>query len=279
MFKCTSCGGSIVKRVSVTSRRRRVVCAFCNTVNIIIKVAESVLDTDTLAQEPEALTFMEPVYEEEEEEVVRYPWLETPPEEQFEEMRRELNIPPDVEIPPPGPHAPTVFPERELGIGEYPKEHDESFYRVNMGRLWGEAWEQLGDILGDEVFEEFAYPMLTQFADTPEYVDDLFTPKGGSRLRGQFINAVKENLNQYLLDRGIDITIGGGQPGELETAYLKFPELSDYAEDIIFRADHPDYIGKIPEHKMDPIVKKKHLELPYLAKVVTKVKQWEEENQ
>jgi len=148
-----------------------------------------------------------------------------------------------------------------------------------MGRLWGEAWEQLGDILGDEVFAEFAYPILTQFADTPEYVVDLFTPKGGSRLQGQYVRAVNANLNQYLLARGIDIMIGGGRPGELETAYLKFPELSDYAEDIMFREEHPDYIGEIPRHKMDPVLKSKHLELPYLAKVVMKIRQWEEENQ
>lgn len=281
MFKCTECGGGIVKRASVIDGGHQAICASCNAVNVI-KADESILDTETISQEPEALVFMEPRYEveeQEEEEVVKFPWLKTTPEEQFQEMRKEIDLPPEVELPSPGLHAPTVFPERELKPGEYPKEHDERFYRTNMSRLWGETWKQLGDILGDEAFEEFAYPILTQFADTPEFVDDLFTPKGGSRLQGQFIQAVKANLNQYLLDRGIDVMIGGGKPGELETKYLEFPELSTYAYDIMFQPEHPDFIGEIPRHKMHPIIKKKHLELPYLARIVMQVKQWEEENQ
>lgn len=276
MFKCTSCGGSIVKKASVIDGGHQAICASCNAVNVI-KADETILDTETLAQEPEALVFMEP--EREKEEVVRYPWLETTPVEQFEEMREELNIPPEVEIPPPGPHAPTVFPERELEVGEYPKEHEERFYRNNMGRIWWHAWNQMGDVLGDEMFEEFAYPILTQFADTPVLVEELFTPQGGSRLQGQFLNAVTGNMYQYLSDRGIDVTIGGGKPGELETAYLKFPELSDYAYDIMFRQEHPDYLGPMPEHKMDPRSPRTSLEIPYIANLVMQIRQWEEENQ
>lgn len=273
MFKCVHCGGSRVKRASVTAIGHKAVCASCKTVNVI-EASDSVLDTDTLTQKPEALVFVEPEYEEEE--VVKFPWLETTPEEQFEEMREELNIPPEVEIPPPGPGVATMFPERELEVGEYPQQHEEHFYRNNMSRLWWNAWNQMGDVLGDETFDEFAYPILMQFADTPELVKDLFTPHGGSRLQGQFLNAVKENMYQYLLDRGVDITIGGGRPGEVVLEYLKAPELTDHVYDITFQSDHPDYLGPIPEHKMDPRNPRKSLEIPYIANLVMKVREWEE---
>jgi len=277
MFECGKCRGRIIKRASVVDGGHQVVCASCDAVNVI-KAGVSVLDTETLAQEPEALVFMEPPYEIEEQEgedIVKFPWLETIPEEQLEEMRKELDFPPEVEIPLPGLHAPTVFPERELGVGELPKEHEERFYRGNMGRLWGHAWEQMGDILDDEAFEEFAYPILTQFADTPELVEELFTPRGGSRLQGQFLNAVKEHMYQYLLDRGIDLTIGGGKPGEVEMEYLKFPELADYVYNIMFQRGHSDYLGPIPEFKMDLRRPGKSLEIPYVAELVMKVREWE----
>jgi len=277
MFKCKKCGYCIVKRASVVDGGHQAVCAFCNEVNVI-KADVSILDTETLAQEPEALVFMEPSHEIEEQEdeaIVKFPWLETTPEEQFEEMRRELKLPPEVEIPPPGLHAPTVFPERELGVGEFPKEHEEHFYRSNMGRLWMHAWEQMGEILDDEAFEGFAYPVLTQFADTPELVEELFTPRGGSRLQGQFLNAVKEHMYQYLLDRGIDLTIGGGKPGEVEMEYRKFPELTDYVYNIMFQKGHPDYLGSMPEFKMDLLSPRKSLEIPYVAELVMKVRAWE----
>ena len=64
MFKCVHCGGSRVKLASVIDVGHKAVCASCNTVNVI-EASDSVLDTDTLTQEPEALVFMEPEYEEE----------------------------------------------------------------------------------------------------------------------------------------------------------------------------------------------------------------------
>lgn len=273
MFKCIECGRGVVRRASFTKEGHRATCAYCNAVNVI-QEGQSVLDTDTLVQEPEALTFMEPAYEVEEP-VVKYPWLETTPEEQLEEMRAELNIPPDVEIPEPGPHAPTVFPEEEPRPGVAPLEHGYKFYRNNMGRLWWHGWDQMGDLLGEELYEEFAYPILTQFADTPDVVSELFTPYGGSRMQGQFLDAVKEHIHQYLVDRGIDVTIGGGKPGAVEYAQQKFPELTDYAYNIMFRKDHPDYLGPMPEHKMDPRAPRQSLEIPYMVELLKKVKEQE----
>jgi len=276
VFKCDKCGRSAVRRASFIKGGHRVVCAFCNT-SQVIRQEQSILDTETLTQEPEALVFVEPE-QYEEEEVTKYPWLEVTPEEQYEEMRRELDLPPEVEIPVPGEHVPTVFPEKEPVPGVPVYEHDPKFYEYNMYRLWDYGWETIGNQLGDDFYTELAQPILAQVADDPGAVEKLFTPKGGTYLRSDFRNSIVGNMYTYLRDRGIDLQMGGGEPGEAEYMEAKFPELSAYAYGIMFRKENPEYLGPMPLWKWDPTAPEatpRSLEIPYLVKLLNKIRAWE----
>lgn len=275
MFKCTKCSGVTIKQAAFVKGGHRIVCASCGA-SYIVREGRSVLDTDTLTQEPEALVFVKPD-QYEEEDVVKYPWLETTPEEQFEEMRGELGLPPEVEIPPPGPEAPVVFPPGEPTPGVPAYEHDPQFYKYNMNRLWSYGWDQIGHLLDDDLYIEFALPILTQIANDPESVEQLFTPHGGSQLQRDFLSAILGNVYMYLADRGIKPLIGKGQLGNVEFDYQKDPELADYAYNIMFRKEHPEYLGPMPEYKMDPRAPRRSLEAPYIVELLKKVKGWEEE--
>lgn len=276
MFKCTKCGGVTIKQATFVKGGHRVICASCNT-SYIVREAQSVLDTDTLAQEPEALVFVEPE-QYEKEEVVKYPWLETAPEEQFAEMRGELGLPPEIEIPLPGPEVPVMFPSEEPTPGVPVYEHDPQFYKNNMNRLWSYGWDQIGHLLDDDLYIEFAQPILTQIANDPDSVEQLFTPHGGSRLQRDFLSAVLGNVYVYLADRGIGPQIGKGLPGSVEFDYQKNPELAGYAYNIMFRKEHPEYLGPMPEYQMDPRAPRRSLEVPYIVELLRKVKEWEEIN-
>jgi len=259
MFTCNDCGKHKVARAVLTGEILRVVCADCGESQVT-----SFRAGQTITVEP-GVDVEEFVPEDE----AKYPWLELAPKEQYEEMRRELDLPPEVEIPDPGTDVPTIFKEPEPRPGVPVIEHDPKFYGRNMTRLWAFGWDQLGDLMGDELYTEFAEPMLHQIADTPEYVEQLYTPYGGSRLQNEFVGLVKEHIYHDLAERGIAPDVGRGKFG-IEPGYEKNEERGEYVYNIVFNEGHPDYLGKPPLYVAE--------ETPWLVKLLQQVRAWEVEN-
>jgi len=261
MFTCRDCGRHRVARAVLEGQVLTVTCADCNKSQV-----GSFRISQTLTVEPRIdVDVIEPVPEEE----AKYPWLELAPREQYEEMRRELALPPEVEIPEPGPDVPIIFREPEPMPGVPIVEHDPKFYNRNMNRLWAYGWDQLGDLMGDELYTEFAEPMLHQMADTPEYVAQLYTPHGGSWLQNDFVRLVKENIYQDLATRGSVPDVGRGQFG-IEPGYERNEERGEYVYNIVFNKRHPDYLGESPLYVAE--------ETPWLVKLLQQVRAWEVEN-
>jgi len=260
MFTCKGCGKHRVAKAILVGEILEVICADCAESQVT-----SFRTSQTITTEPR-VDVEEFALEEEE---AKYPWLELTPKEQYEEMRRELGLPPEIEIPEPGSDVPTIFKEPEPRPGVPVIEHDPRFYGRNMARLWAFGWDQLGGFMGDELYIEFAEPMLYQMANTPEYVEQLYTPYGGSRLQNTFVGLVTDHIYSDLAERGIVPDIGRGKFG-IEPGYEKNEARGEYVYDIVFNQGHPDYLGKAPEYVEE--------EAPWLVKLLQQVRAWEVEN-
>jgi len=260
MFTCRDCGHHRVAKATLDGKVLRAICADCGRDQVA-----SFRTSQTITLEPRV--DVEEVAPEEEKE---FPWLELAPGEQYEEMRQELELPPEVEIPAPGPHVPTVYKEPEPKPGVPIVEHDPKFYNRNMARVWAYGWEQFGGFMGDELYTEFAYPMLQQMANTPEYVEQLYTPHGGSWLQNDFSNLVREHIYYDLAERGIVPEVGYGRPPSVEPGYERNEERGEYVYNIVFNKKHPDYLGEPPRYKAD--------EAPWLVGLLQRVRAWEVEN-
>lgn len=259
MFTCKDCGQHEVAKATLAGGVLRAVCANCGE------------DQVTSFRTGQTIT-VEPGVDVEEfvpEDAAKYPWLEVTPEEQYQELRRVLDLPPEVEIPEPGPDVPTMFEEPEPRPGVPTIERDPRFYNRNMARLWAFGWDELGGFMGDELYTEFAEPILHQMANTPEYVEQLYTPYGGSQLQSEFLKLVKEHIYYDLGERGIVPDIGRGKFG-IEPGYEKNRERGEYVYNIVFNEGHPDYLGEPPLYVAD--------EAPWLVKLLQQVRAWEVEN-
>jgi len=177
------------------------------------------------------------------------------------ELREELGTAPEVEIPEPE----IIVPGGESRL-----------YRSNVGQLWQSGWEQLGQFMGDELYENFAYPILLQMVAVPENVEKLYTPYGGGLAR-EFLSNVKDNIFYDLAQRGIEPIIGGkgAIPNfELELSLHTNPERLRWVEDLIFHGptdlEDPSYIGPSPGFRKD--------ENPWLGRFVKVLADWETEH-
>jgi hypothetical protein len=180
MFKCFFCGGQRVDDLVATVKFVRVICANCGReqqTQIRVAATESEVGTEVEVEEAEPM---------EEEELS---WLGDEP------SLEERGYPPEL-----GPVEPAY------SVGGSPQ-----LFRSNLSRLWWNGWEQLGQYLGSELYDELARPIIEQMVDTPEYVEKLYRPHGGTYLTREFVDTLRSQVSFELEQRGLAPQVRGGK--------------------------------------------------------------------